>query len=75
MPDAVLIRVTGMVQRNTQAPPLRLTLPVGHQRPAFTFRFEPFTFGLLAFAAAALGPFLFALTLLVLPFAAPAFFG
>jgi hypothetical protein len=75
MPDAVLIRVTGMVQRITQAPPLRLTLLVGHQRPVFSFRFEPFTFGFLAFGATALGSFLLALTLLILPFAAPAFFG
>ena len=77
MPDAShMIRVTRMVQRITQAPPPRLTLlRLGYERPAFPFRFETFTFGSLAFAAAALDSFLLAVALLTLPFAAPAFRG
>jgi hypothetical protein len=78
MPDASLIRVTGMVQRNTQAPPPRLTythILLGYERPAFPLRFELFTLGSLAFAATAFGSFLLAPALLTLPFAAPAFLG
>jgi hypothetical protein len=48
----------------------------GYERPVFPFRFALFTFGTLAFAAAAFGVSLSLLaSLLALPFAAPAFLG
>ena len=67
-----------MVQRITQAPPPRLTIPAyfrARNGPFFPLRFELFTFESLAFAAAALGSFLLASALLALPAAAPAFLG
>jgi hypothetical protein len=65
-----------MVRRISLAPPPRFTcfpdLLSGYERPVFPFRFALFTFGTLALAAAAFGV---SLSLLALPFAAPAFLG
>ncbi len=82
MPNASLndTRICGYASPNGAADitgaAAALYLLSGYERPVFPFRFALFTFGTLALAAAAFGVSLsLLLSLLALPFAAPAFLG